>query len=60
MRDPAGSRRRPLIDDMVNGDIFMGAFAGDQMMWNHFGYRTPIKNLYLAGLAERERQPLRA
>lgn len=39
---------RELIN-MVNGDIFMGSFAGDQTMWNHFGYRTPIKNLYMAG-----------
>ncbi len=35
--------------NMVNGDIFMGSFGGDQTMWNHFGYRTPIKGLYMAG-----------
>jgi phytoene dehydrogenase-like protein len=35
--------------NMVNGDIFMGSFAGEQSMWNHFGYRTPIKGLYMAG-----------
>ena len=34
---------------MVRGDIFMGSFAGDQTMWNHFGYRTPIAGLYMAG-----------
>ncbi len=34
---------------MVNGDIFMGSFAGDQTMWNHLGYRTPIQGLYMAG-----------
>ena len=27
----------------------MGSFAGDQTMWNHFGYRTPIEGLYMAG-----------
>ena len=35
--------------NMRNGDIFMGAFNAEQVMYNHFGYRTPIKNLYLAG-----------
>jgi phytoene dehydrogenase-like protein len=35
--------------NMVNGDIFMGSFAGEQTMWNHLGYRTPIKRLYMAG-----------
>jgi phytoene dehydrogenase-like protein len=37
------------IINMVRGDIFMGSFAGDQTMWNHFGYRTPIEGLYMAG-----------
>jgi phytoene dehydrogenase-like protein len=36
---------------MVRGDIFIGSFAGDQTMWNHFGYRTPIAGLYMAGSA---------
>jgi phytoene dehydrogenase-like protein len=35
--------------NMVNGDIFVGSFAGDQTMWNHFGYRTPVQGLYMAG-----------
>jgi phytoene dehydrogenase-like protein len=35
--------------NMVDGDIFMGSFRGDQTMWNHFGYRTPIHGLYMAG-----------
>lgn len=35
--------------NMVDGDIFMGSFRGDQTMWNHFGYRTPIQGLYMAG-----------
>jgi len=35
--------------NMRNGDIFMGAFNAEQVMYNHFGYRTPIRNLYLAG-----------
>jgi phytoene dehydrogenase-like protein len=39
---------RELIN-MVNGDIFMGAFTSDQVMYNHFGYRTPIQALYMAG-----------
>ncbi len=37
--------------NMVNGDIFMGAFNAEQVMYNHFGYRTPISNLYMAGSA---------
>lgn len=37
------------IINMVEGDIFMGSFSGDQTMWNHFGYRTPIDGLYMAG-----------
>jgi phytoene dehydrogenase-like protein len=37
--------------NMRNGDIFMGAFNADQVMYNHFGYRTPISNLYMAGSA---------
>lgn len=37
--------------NMRNGDIFMGAFSADQVMYNHFGYRTPIKNFYMAGSA---------
>jgi phytoene dehydrogenase-like protein len=37
--------------NMVRGDIFVGSFAGDQTMWNHFGYRTPIEGLYMAGSA---------
>ncbi|MFH5822844.1 phytoene desaturase family protein [Georgenia sp. AZ-5] len=37
------------IINMVRGDIFVGSFAGEQSMWNHFGYRTPIPNLYMAG-----------
>ena len=34
---------------MRGGDIFMGAFNAEQVMYNHFGYRTPIERLYLAG-----------
>ena len=30
--------------NMRGGDIFMGAFSADQVMYNHFGYRTPIPN----------------
>lgn len=37
--------------NMVEGDIFMGSFAGGQTMWNHFGYRTPVDGLYMAGSA---------
>jgi len=37
------------ITNMVRGDIFMGSFAGEQSMWNHFGYRTPVEGLYMAG-----------
>jgi phytoene dehydrogenase-like protein len=44
----ANDYSRDLIN-MVRGDIFMGSFAGDQTMWNHFGYRTPIGDLYMVG-----------
>ena len=44
----ANDYTRELIN-MVDGDIFMGSFAGSQTMWNHFGYRTPIQGLYMAG-----------
>ena len=37
--------------NMRSGDIFMGAFNADQVMYNHFGYRSPIANLYNAGSA---------
>ncbi len=37
--------------NMRRGDIFMGAFSAEQVMYNHFGYRTPIPNLYMAGSA---------
>jgi len=35
--------------NMRDGDIFMGAFNAEQVMYNHFGYRTPVRNLYMAG-----------
>jgi phytoene dehydrogenase-like protein len=41
---------RELIN-MCSGDIFMGAFNAEQVMYNHFGYRSPIANLYNAGSA---------
>jgi phytoene dehydrogenase-like protein len=37
------------LTNMRHGDIFMGAFNAEQVMYNHFGYRTPVPNLYLAG-----------
>ena len=43
---------REYVQEMINmrgGDIFMGAFNAEQVMYNHFGYRTPIPNLYMAG-----------
>ena len=45
---------REYVQEMVNmrgGDIFMGAFNAEQVMYNHFGYRSPIPNLYTAGSA---------
>jgi len=39
------------IINMRGGDIFMGALSADQVMHNHFGYRTPVEGLYLAGSA---------
>lgn len=44
----ANDYSRELIN-MVDGDIFVGSFTGEQTMWNHFGYRTPIEGLYMAG-----------
>jgi phytoene dehydrogenase-like protein len=41
---------RELIN-MRHGDIFMGALGADQVMYNHFGYRTGIDGLYMAGSA---------
>jgi phytoene dehydrogenase-like protein len=37
------------LPNMRDGDIFMGAFNAEQVMYNHFGYRTPVANLYYAG-----------
>jgi phytoene dehydrogenase-like protein len=37
--------------NMRNGDIFMGSFGANQVMYNHFGYRSPIPNLYMSGSA---------
>ncbi len=52
---PAMSTRRANtcaeFPNMRDGDIFMGAFNAEQVMYNHFGYRTPIPNLYYAGSA---------
>ena len=45
---------REYVEEMINmrgGDIFMGAFNAEQVMYNHFGYRSPILNLYSAGSA---------
>ena len=39
------------IINMRHGDIFMGALSADQVMDRHFGYRTPIEGLYMAGSA---------
>ena len=36
---------REYAREMINmriGDIFMGAFNAEQVMYNHFGYRTPV------------------
>jgi len=35
--------------NMRSGDIFMGALSADQVMYNHFGYRTPVDGLYIGG-----------
>jgi phytoene dehydrogenase-like protein len=45
---------REYVQELINmrgGDIFMGAFNAGQVMYNHFGYRSPIANLYNAGSA---------
>ena len=41
----------PNFPQMRGGDIFMGAFNAEQVMYNHFGYRTPVGRLYMAGSA---------
>jgi len=45
---PAERYAREMIN-MRGGDIFMGAFNAEQVMYNHFGYRSPISNLYISG-----------
>ena len=45
---------RTYSEELINmrgGDIFMGSFGADSVMYDHFGYRTPIKNLYMTGSA---------
>ena len=45
---------REYSQEMINmrrGDIFMGSFGAGQVMYNHFGYRSPVGNLYMAGSA---------
>jgi phytoene dehydrogenase-like protein len=37
------------LPNMIGGDIFMGSFSGKQVMDNHFGYRSEIPGLYMAG-----------
>lgn len=39
------------VPNMVQGDIFMGAFHEDQTLHNHIGYRSPIEGLFLCGSA---------
>lgn len=39
------------IINMRQGDIFMGALSADQVLHNHFGYKTPIQGLYMSGSA---------
>ncbi len=39
------------ITNMRQGDIFMGALSADQVMDQHFGYRTGIEGLYMIGSA---------
>jgi phytoene dehydrogenase-like protein len=46
-----GERYSREMINMRGGDIFMGAFNAEQVMYNHFGYRSPIPNLYSAGSA---------
>ena len=37
--------------NMRSGCIFMGALSADQVMYNHWGYRSPVEGLYMAGSA---------
>jgi phytoene dehydrogenase-like protein len=40
--------------DLINmryGDIMMGQLGADQVLYNHFGYRSPIAGLYVTGSA---------
>ncbi len=37
------------LPNMRKGDFMMGTFNAEQVMYNHFGYRTPIPNFYNAG-----------
>ena len=46
-----GPEYRRTFPGMRGGDIFMGSFGAGQVMYNHFGYRTPVERLYMAGSA---------
>ena len=37
------------LPNMRQGDFMMGAFNAEQVMYNHFGYRTSLPNFYMAG-----------
>lgn len=39
------------LPNMRHGDILMGALNAEQVMYNNFGYRSPIPNFYMAGSA---------
>ena len=42
--------------NMRQGDIFMGAFNAEQVMYNHFGYRTPIAESLHGGFGRPSRR----
>ena len=45
------------LPNMRGGDIFMGAFNAEQVMYNHVGYRTPLlENLVHGGIARASRR----
>jgi phytoene dehydrogenase-like protein len=44
-----GAGHHGLILGTSRRTLRTGAFNAEQVMYNHFGYRTPVPNLYMAG-----------
>jgi len=52
LQDPAtGAQAWCNLNEGLGKVLRMGAFNAEQVMYDHFGYRSPIPNLYSAGSA---------